>query len=72
MKNSIEWSLNGSVILCGEPGHFLAVLANEVRGSVGIKLANGGNRDVAHGGVAEFDGENAKAGGSGRVVGSRD
>ena len=56
------------IALRAESCHFLAVLVDKVRSRVGIELANGSDGDVAHGGVAELDGENAEACGSGGVV----
>ena len=48
------------------------MLADVVGGDVGVELADGGEGNVAHGGVAEFSGEDREAGGAGGIVGSRD
>src|SRR5580698_9348071 len=55
-------------VACGLTRDLFAVRANVVRGDVGIKLADGGEGDVTHGGVGELRGENAEAGSSRRIV----
>jgi hypothetical protein len=59
---------NGSSVSRGLPCGFLAVFANVVSSDVGIELANGGEGDFAHDGVAELGGEDAEVSCTGRVV----
>ena len=54
------------------PCGFLAVFADVVSRDVGVKLANGGESDVAHDRVAELGGEDAEVGCAGRVIVARD
>ncbi len=53
----------------GDGRDLLVVFADVVGGDVGVELADGGEGDVAHGGVAEFGGEDAEVGCAGGVVG---
>jgi len=57
---------NGSSVLRGESGCFLAVLADVVSGDVGVELANSGEGDFAHDRVAELGGEDAEVSRAGR------
>ena len=63
---------NGSTVSSSKSSCFLAVLADVVRGDVGVELANGGERDVTHDRIAELGSEDAKVGCTGRVIVSRD
>lgn len=61
-----------SYISRGETGNLLAMLANEVCRRVGIELTNRREGHIAHHGVAEFGGEDTKAGCARRLVVARD
>ena len=48
------------------------VFACDMAGDVGVELSDGGEGDVAHGGVAEFGGEDAEVSRARGIVGARD
>ena len=60
-----SWMPGSWLVAGGHGGYLFAVLADVVGGDVGIELADGGEDDVAHDGVAEFGGEDGEAGGAG-------